>query len=460
MKYKYTEIDKDALRLESQRQSAFVKYKSHPISSKSPPQKLGRIADHLWAQYLARSPLLKKYKLREKQIFWRKLYKTTVELGPNEVIRFSRNSHHDRNEFRTAAEVQVIDCAVEQNLYKEIRSKAGGNRSSRLIPNLNFWTDKMVPDFLDDDLVYVELKARKKSKERLPIDNYLSDPDHLFSRTQIALEKVNGFLKLQNIVYHPYDEVDKNDWVKIPRKLHPVHYAIFVGNSENQGRLYTKRYGHQGLKKLERRTIEINGKPCVELDFRAMHCIMLYHLAKIDYKKDPYRLWDDKTTPHHRVLAKHVVNTLINVRWTKVKLQRKNLISACERAVSLHKEVKEGKWVLKKGKELQQTMRLLEALEKTRLAWSTVYNKAIAVHKPLKNTFGQKGIGNRLMRLDSQIAIEIMVSLVEKSIPVLGCHDSFIVPLENMEDLRTAMLSIYRKNMGFLPLSPSVTMPI
>jgi hypothetical protein len=232
------------------------------------------------------------------------------------------------------------------------------------------------------------------------------------------------------------------------RQIRPIHYAIFTEDWERHGRLYTGRYGHQSLRKIERRTIEFNGCPSVELDYSGMHPRLLYHLGRIDYRGDPYKLWGKQTTKPQRLLAKTVVNAALNAR------SRQAAISACnlETSVWTQERDADGKPIRKKeGDALREARQLLKARKESGLTFGQMYDLAVVRHPQIAHHFGND-MGIKLMRIDSAIAIDIMYELAKQAIPCLCCHDSFIVPEYHEQQLRELMNRFYHLRLHRYPV--------
>lgn len=268
---------------------------------------------------------------------------------------------------------------------------------------------------------------------------------HIAQQTQDRLELINAVNSRYEIMHEHYSAWESDFSGR--RQLRPVHYAIFTERWEWHGRLYTGRYGHQSLRKIERNTIEFNGCPSVELDYGGMHSRMLYHLMKIDYGGDPYVLWGKDTTKPQRLLAKTLINVALDAKTRKAAIARCNL-ETC--TWTKEKEVK-GNRVRKQGKELEKAVRLLDARQKTGLTFGQIYDLALECHKPIKKYFGSDA-GIWLMRIDSSIAIDIMYDFAKQAIPCLGCHDSFIVPENHKQLLRELMNKWYHRRFDFFPV--------
>lgn len=69
-------------------------------------------------------------------------------------------------------------------------------------------------------------------------------------------------------------------------------------------------------------------------------------------------------------------------------------------------------------------------------------------HKSISNYF-YNGQGNKIMNKDAKIALEICSWFVEKEIPIIPIHDSFIVQTKYEEKLKKMMKRVYKKQTGF-----------
>jgi hypothetical protein len=284
---------------------------------------------------------------------------------------------------------------------------------------------------------FVELYERGEEKIPILFDLDTLPSAHITRETHDQLALINKVNNQYRIGYRVYSSIDKtftDEW----KQLRPIHYAIFTGHWDLHGRIYTYKYGHQSLRKVERTTIHFNGCPSVEKDYSGMHTRMLYHLNNIPYRDDPYELWSKKTTPLQRLLAKNVINMAINART------RKAAISACSHAMMTKTETGE----LKTSDTLLDAIKLHEAYEQnkklTGMNLSDVYDLAVKVHEPIAQYFGSDA-GIWLMRLDSSIALDIMYEFATECIPCLGCHDSFIIPKEYESKLIQLMTKQYSR---------------
>ncbi len=380
-------------------------------------------------------------KLNEKRNSFRCLFQAgQIAAYGNKCVRHSRNRNDP--EF-SDIRLQVIEAAVRAELFIEIRSPKRGPFLSRLVPTAVFDASASGDPWSFDhpaSTQYVILRDRVTKKE-LPFDPTSPVP----ADVQRKLEVINSVNSQHVITCQKEDEIDPAKHVL--RRLRPIHRAIFTDSFEKHGRLYTGKYGHQSLSKSERKTILIDRCHTVELDYGGFHPRLLYNIARIDYQDDPYALWGKHGTEPMRQLSKTLLNAAINAPT------RADAISACYRKTLKYtdQEGAAGKRVLKRGKTLRTAVKLAEAQKQTGLSFAGIYDAALAHHKPIAHYFGSD-MGITLMRLDSEIALQILFYFASRGIACLGIHDSFVVAKQHEDELRRTMRDTYERRLGFLPV--------
>jgi hypothetical protein len=213
-----------------------------------------------------------------------------------------------------------------------------------------------------------------------------------------------------------------------------VDRLVFSLNSESLHRVYNRgsyscngrAYGalHQNLPKHMRPFIRINDRPTIELDYSALHILMLYHHEGIDYQEDPYVV---PGGPEMRKVFKAVGLVAINAETPK------------EAYGAIRDEL------MARDIPLPQMKRPLVSLVE-------MFRNA---HAPIaKHLFSDAGIW--LQNLDSHIMNGILMRLMERDILGLPVHDSVIVQREHEEVLREIMMREYEAVMGFRPRPPEV----
>jgi hypothetical protein len=187
------------------------------------------------------------------------------------------------------------------------------------------------------------------------------------------------------------------------------------GTFEEGGRFYGPWW--QTIPKEWRQKIRINDEPTIELDYSGLHIILLYAMRGLDYWKmdgqDPYRLEQYGADRNLRSLLKIVLLTIINAKdqQTAVKGVRYHI----------NRNKKDYDWVDEQGFEL-----------------ADLVSEFAERHQPIKEDFFS-GKGISLMRMDSDIAADVMTNFVTSSQVCLIIHDSFVVQRQQEELLETFM---------------------
>jgi len=263
-----------------------------------------------------------------------------------------------------------------------------------------------------------ELPIRLRGTDRRPLAFTETNETRGFSQRLSAL---NEFLKLHWIdILKPDDEfaeIVKGNAPErrgaenvAPRRVDLVFqrtlYRVFNnGSFDHGGRFYGGWW--QSIPSDYRRYITINWVPTVELDYSNMQAAMLYAMEGLPLEDDAYQI-DGINPGQYRRLIKKTFFQLINATGR---------MRAPPRA-----ELPEGwTWV-----------RLRDA----------VRNK----HQRIARHFGT-GIGIRLQRIDSDIAEDVMTTMMQDDDLALPVHDSFRTYFSRQERLRTMMQEAYRRRM-------------
>jgi hypothetical protein len=198
-------------------------------------------------------------------------------------------------------------------------------------------------------------------------------------------------------------------------------YRVF-GRGDEPFQHNGRSYGpvHQNISKDLRKHIRINGEPTIELDFSAMHPRMLYHLEGEDYPGNPYEACDGK---YMKGTYKAAFLVGINAKNKKEAMNATHQKMIDKKLPWPHKE-----------KPLCYIM-----------------DKIYEVHETIAHKMCSEA-GTRLMRLDSDIMNNILMSLMEKGICGLSVHDSVIVAERHQDTLYQVMMEEYKKIMEFYPV--------
>lgn len=170
--------------------------------------------------------------------------------------------------------------------------------------------------------------------------------------------------------------------------------------------------------------IKINGCKTVEYDYSGHAVRMLYHEQGIDYRDDPYvidPLWDFARANgleenHFREPLKSIFQALLNG-----------------------------------DREGRPERARIEGFTFKPFKRTEIRKMIQAKHSEIGNAFGT-GIGLRLQRSDSDLALEIIGNLMDQQVLALPIHDSFVVTEECEDRLIEEMNKTYLRRFGFSPL--------
>lgn len=173
-----------------------------------------------------------------------------------------------------------------------------------------------------------------------------------------------------------------------------------------------------------RGTITINGQRVVELDYKNCHPRMLYAKRGLDYGGDLYALpelaaLEDATGSApgtYRPYVKWLMQVLINGKGRPHAADKPDHIT------------------MPPGLTVGEIVGFIEVR-----------------HQPIAGDF-KTGAGLELMRLESDIAIEIVSTAMAEGWTVLSVHDSFITTIDKQNRLRAMMIDAYVQRLGRNPI--------
>ena len=182
-----------------------------------------------------------------------------------------------------------------------------------------------------------------------------------------------------------------------------------------------------------RRNIMINNEPTIEVDFQGLHIAMLYAKEGRDMVHDPYQIDVDSFSAYPPPLVRKLVKSL-----TLKAINAKDKRSAYQAFRGSYSDTNAGSNLT--NDELDCLM-------------GAFVGRNPCVERYL---FDDQGI--RLMRLDADITARIHNHFTQKGIPVLSVHDSYIVAVDHVDELRQVMVEASEAVVG-RPLRCGVDVP-
>jgi len=218
-------------------------------------------------------------------------------------------------------------------------------------------------------------------------------------------------------------------WVQEPQESRETHtgniaailkykhlHRVFTDNLKLGGRYYGPIW--QMLSEELRKYLLIDRDPVVELDYSGLHLRMLYHLVGMDYRADPYGFGSRRERPYLKLVSLVMIN----------KKTRQGLLRAMKKTFAAN----------------QLDIPLDEQIERMVVRFDAAHDRI--------NRYFCSDIGLKLQHLDSQITSDILDYFLERGIPVLPIHDSYIVAERYGDELYEVMRDKYRDRMGFNPV--------
>lgn len=205
---------------------------------------------------------------------------------------------------------------------------------------------------------------------------------------------------------------------RLPETFGTDIYRVFNNGERHNpsfsqgGRMFGGWWMH--IPKELREAITINGQPTMELDYANCHPRLLYAERGLDFDGDLYEL--PEIADASRPLIKWVMQVLLNGKRRPSEADLpKNL-------------------AVPQGFTLAEVVAAIEAR-----------------HQPIADAF-KTSVGLRLMRLESDIALEILTRATAEGWVALSIHDSFITTVNRVDRLKELMIQAYLQKVGRNPV--------
>jgi hypothetical protein len=239
------------------------------------------------------------------------------------------------------------------------------------------------------------------------------------------------------------DEVEETPRGAIDFTMKSLMRVFNNSSFRHGGRLYGAWWqGVPNKSRKFRKFIRINNMNTVEVDFSAIHINLIYWLNGLTVPEgDLYTL--DDFPGETRDVVKRSLLTLINADSKRQGMRsiREHINGVKVRTKFVNGKKKQEEKVIHKNDRIIlppgiKIEKIIKAFEKK--------------HEAIKNWFFT-GKGVELQYWDSQIAVEILLTLVKEGVPCLPLHDSFIVSEPQENGLRGVMSKAFHKVTGRYP---------
>jgi len=235
----------------------------------------------------------------------------------------------------------------------------------------------------------IELRAPKDENGHKKRIDYEDTPEICTMRENVR--RFNEILDQADIYLVPCPAIIPPN-LNLSRKR--LHRVFSNGSFDEGGRFFGPWW--QSISGELRKYIFIDGESTVELDYSALHAMLLYAQEGIRYLHDPYEYADPDLRDH-------------------LKLVLLCSLNAADKTLAL----KAIRYEMKQDRETYPQ----EKVKGNKLYG--VVEEFLKHHAPISKYF-YTGIGTQLQNLDSRIAESVMLELMEWGIFALPVHDSFI----------------------------------
>ncbi|HRK00817.1 MAG TPA: hypothetical protein PL089_14500 [Ignavibacteria bacterium] len=265
------------------------------------------------------------------------------------------------------------------------------------------------------------------------IRNDIIDYSALRESTVVSLMNIPVSLINQSSYLHRYiQSYSKDDLSSLPAtgnvdiNVNPEYLVRIFNTSFNKGgRFY--RGVETGMPSDIRTFFQFNNNPTIELDYSGSHLRMLYHRNNMRINKDPYLIPVYPANPY-RDYFKYSSLTMINAS------SEDSAIRSIMRNSGM--ELVQGGYLSSKGLK-DSIKKLCDDFKKH--------------HKRISSAF-YSGAGLSLMKIDSEIANDILKHFTGMGIFVMCIHDSFIIDKQHEKVLRAKMVDFYKERVGKSPV--------
>lgn len=236
----------------------------------------------------------------------------------------------------------------------------------------------------------------------------------------LATAKIELHLDEQTFIDHYIARPSRKKALTPPHPLRNRIYRVFNETFDKGGRFY----GHwaQGIPRDLRQFIYINGEPTIELDFKAIHPTLLYAECGKSFEGEVYL--PASYPKEYRPVFKLLMLAAINAG------DLNGAVMGVRHCIHSHEDF------------------LRDFPECLRDGWlRPAFEVLKNMHKPIGHYFFT-GVGQRLQRMDSEIAELVMLTLLTSDVVAVPVHDSFLVAHQHEATLREAMLTCSREVCG------------
>lgn len=258
----------------------------------------------------------------------------------------------------------------------------------------------------------------------------------------MPVEKLNKLLEKTSIV------VDKTHCSV------QQYTRIFNDDLTKGGRFYNTAGGVQTIPQIRRAMLKIDDECVVELDFRAMHCSLLYEKV---WQESPQEveewvssMWDGSYNPYP-IISPHFCAANFQDDWVVRKLNKYAvMVSLNAKDFSSAYKALASEWRDDNKREERKYAPLSYPIglkDKPTFPASAICKHVQEWNKPISEYFFSD-VGIILQNLDSMIVASVIEALYEDDEILLPVHDSVVVREAIADEVEMLMRKAYKEVMG------------
>lgn len=288
-----------------------------------------------------------------------------------------------------------------------------------------------------DEQEIVQVRDRK-TKDELPTRGRKGVKEE-----RVRMQSINDFLSKSEITFDGEPIADV------------MYKRVFSGDMTFGGRLYAIGGGVQTLPQdIRRSALRIDGETVVELDYSAIHPNICYQMM---YNKEGFSVYDvmgDDFSPYAADLSFINVDQSLREEWEKLTGENHDPIRNLAKLailISMNSESKESAVAGLSNKIRNDRKKPIEDQLFYAINESIPCRKvceAVQEHNDFIREHFFSDAGIVLQKIDSDIMLDIVGSMIQKGHTVLCYHDSAIVKESAGQDLHDAMWNAWKNVLG------------
>lgn len=341
------------------------------------------------------------------------------------LLVYSRNTSglvrtQNRRNISSSRVIRCVDFLDKAGLIENIVGSSSRLRDFRSASYMTP-TQKFINMFISED---VQMRTESEYLKQTPVLELRDvNKNPMSFRYNEEIQRMDDVVRELNNLNETAVIRDKDGTL-----LTNIYCRIFNESFDKGGRWY--RADVLGIKNKDdnaRLDITINGESVVEIDYANLHFRIAAVLEDLDNMEIPVDVYSKVIDDDSNKVERNIVKLSVNIMFNS------NSHISAQRAI-------------------QSEINRLSLLDKEQftLGSAKVVMARIFKHYPSFEYLFCNGddFGMTLQNFDSNIASMVIEFMLERDIPTLVVHDSFIVPYSHMETLIRAMGEAFRRVLG------------